>query len=1068
MKRSIIYLVLAILFFLGSVTFYINTVVIPKYLKNIIVEEAQEFLGRKITLHSLHFNPLKGFVFNGITVYEENSPDVFATISRAKVQLLYWPLLRQRKIVLSNLNFETASLNLIHYIDGEWNFSDIIERRSKNRRKNSINVFISRLELNDSRLMVTSLEDGAQFSDVFDDLNIHLKFSISKGLTFRASAAIADRKSLFDFNGTFLPVSQKLSMGIKLENFPVNNYYRIIKKDFPVILDDAFINNIQIQLSAAKHLLNIKGLVSLSRLALHSPLLSFKAESFVADELDGSFQDGQITLKGLTSAENVQASYNGNAYSVDKLAVHFDPLTAQGRAIAANGALSASGAVINIPDQLDLKGDIDLKNVRLSQGAQVTSIQASPDFRNVVLKTPTIRMQGHFSSPDLSLTTTPKTTTAKGSLYADALNYQWPGKELTGRVVLSDLRVNGVHGTQWTSQTRINGEEIFIKLSNGKTFQSNIAGTGFFQYLCAPKTFQLKSNYQLTNSRLSITDTMSINASPSGSVTVSSRAGPLEPFPYSGWMDFKGGTLLGTKAGPVDSINGIASFQNDKVETSGISFLALGMPTKITGTLQDFNTPKLDVRIHLDDFDLSMAKKIIPDTFENNQISLTGKALPLDIAYKGDVTTSDGADIRFTAQVKDATAVSEKFQQQLTQLSGQVNYADKTLSWKNLQANFNDQPYVLTGDLNSAESPTIDTTIEGADLKIHARFNHSKEALHFSQLSGRYKTAMVNVSGTSRKTADGKPFLDFSGEVDVDLQDLPSFFPSIPEGIRLCRLAGKTNIKGHFIGNLSHWQDWQYNLTGASPAFSIWGINLKNIKFNAVQKNNLLKPFHVWGDFYGGEMNLVASLDTAKKDLPLDLVIRILNSDLNKLRVDTPFKKQSLDGILSATALLNGPMADLHLMNGKGGVEVKDGLLWEFDLLKGLGGILLIPEYKNIVFTQAGMNFALENGLMSTENIQLVGPTLNLYGKGSLDFNQDQALNLWLTPDFNSDVILKSSSLKKSTTAIITQTEKFMSVNVTGTLAKPQYKVNKSPVKILQKTGGVILENVSQFFQNIF
>jgi hypothetical protein len=38
-----------------------------------------------------------------------------------------------------------------------------------------------------------------------------------------------------------------------------------------------------------------------------------------------------------------------------------------------------------------------------------------------------------------------------------------------------------------------------------------------------------------------------------------------------------------------------------------------------------------------------------------------------------------------------------------------------------------------------------------------------------------------------------------------------------------------------------------------------------------------------------------------------------------------------------------------------------------------------------------------------------------------------------------------------------------MSVKVTGTLSKPQYKVNKSPVKILQKTGGVILENVSQF-----
>ena len=128
----------------------------------------------------------------------------------------------------------------------------------------------------------------------------------------------------------------------------------------------------------------------------------------------------------------------------------------------------------------------------------------------------------------------------------------------------------------------------------------------------------------------------------------------------------------------------------------------------------------------------------------------------------------------------------------------------------------------------------------------------------------------------------------------------------------------------------------------------------------------------------------------------------------------------------------------------------------------------MIPEYKDIVFTQAGMNFLLKDGIMSTENIELVGPSLNLFGKGTLNFNQGQALDLLLSPDFNSDVILNSSSLKKGTTAIITQTEKFMSVNVTGTLSKPQYKVNNSPVKILQKTGGVILENVSQFFQNIF
>ena len=170
--------------------------------------------------------------------------------------------------------------------------------------------------------------------------------------------------------------------------------------------------------------------------------------------------------------------------------------------------------------------------------------------------------------------------------------------------------------------------------------------------------------------------------------------------------------------------------------------------------------------------------------------------------------------------------------------------------------------------------------------------------------------------------------VNFSGEAELDLKDLPALFPTTAESIKNYRLSGKTTIRGQFAGDAAHWQDWQYNLTGTSPQFSIWGLNLENIKFNAVQKNNLLKPFHLWGDFYAGELNLVASLDTAKKDLPLELVVRILNSDLKKLKADTPFKKQSLAGILSATAIIDGTMADLTKLNGKGGVEIKDGLLW--------------------------------------------------------------------------------------------------------------------------------------------
>jgi hypothetical protein len=54
--------------------------------------------------------------------------------------------------------------------------------------------------------------------------------------------------------------------------------------------------------------------------------------------------------------------------------------------------------------------------------------------------------------------------------------------------------------------------------------------------------------------------------------------------------------------------------------------------------------------------------------------------------------------------------------------------------------------------------------------------------------------------------------------------------------IKNCRLTGMTHISGSFAGSPSHWQDWHFNLTGASPQFSIRGLNITNMKFNAVQK----------------------------------------------------------------------------------------------------------------------------------------------------------------------------------------------------------------------------------------
>ncbi|MBL8012319.1 MAG: hypothetical protein JNN05_00585 [Candidatus Omnitrophica bacterium] len=1067
MKRYFVFLLLSIAFFLGAVTYYINTVIIHKRLKNVIIEESQKFLGRRVQVADIHFNPIQGIIFNGVSIFENGSPDPFIQMAHARVRLLLWPLLREGKIVLSSINIDTTQINFIHYGDGEWNFTDILKHRATAASSKKLNLFLSKLNITNSHVKMTSLENGLQFSDDFNDVTISLGLSVTQGITFHFSSLLNDQPEAFYIGGNYQPLTQKVSAEINLSKFNPLNYYRLFKMQLPWTIDDLFINEARLKIIFDQPITRLEGRVLLDRLGAHKDTQSVKTDHLSLEGIDLQVNAGQTALKANAVLNNFLVSWNGSRYQTEILTAQIAEWRSQNEHIDTTGSLNAQHVDISTAE-LTARGDVLLKNWRISQDAQNLNMEGAAELTKTIVKSATVEATGDFLVPSFSIKRSQGITHAQGNLVAANLNYRWPSRELSGNIALTDWHLTGPEDGKWTSKSTIQGLGLQIKLPAAKSFKGDVTGTGTLQFEPESQKFEVKSDFQITQGLLTLSEKLSLTASPTAALTVSSKPDPSGPVPYSGKLKFTDGLLQGTFLGPIENISGIISFHNDKLETQLLNFTALGMPSHITGSVENFSSPLLDVHTHTQDFDLSTAQRIIPSIITKNKLTIMGNAKTLDVDYRGDLSSAQTANIGFSAKIQQGSVSSSTTKKSLSGLSGILGYKNKVLSWKNMNARFEDKSYITTGELMTGDPTVIDTTIEGEDLKLHTRFTPTANTIRFDQLSGRYKSAFLNVQGTYTTTVDGHPFVDFTGDADLDLKDLPVLLTGLPDPIKECRFAGKTSIKGHFSGDLKHWQDWKYNLTGSSPEFSTWGVNFNNINFNAVQKDNLLKPFHVWGDFYGGEFNLVASLDTSKKELPLDLVVRILNSDLKKFSQDTPFRKQPISGTLSSTGIFQGQLTDLKLLNGKGGIEITDWLLWEIDLLRGLGGILLIPEYKDIVFTQAGMNFVLESGMMRSENIQLVGPSLELYGKGSLDFNQNQELNLFLTPDFNSDVIVKSSSLKKGTTAIITQTGKFMSVQVTGTLTKPQYKVNKSPVKILQKTGGVILENVSQFFQNIF
>src|ERR1700679_427652 len=103
--KKFLLILCAILFFLTALTFYLNRVIFPQLIKKIVIERLEETLKRKVEIGSIHFNWLKGFIIDGIKIYEK-SPDgaVFAQAQQVSFGVLFFPGLKQSRITIPFIN----------------------------------------------------------------------------------------------------------------------------------------------------------------------------------------------------------------------------------------------------------------------------------------------------------------------------------------------------------------------------------------------------------------------------------------------------------------------------------------------------------------------------------------------------------------------------------------------------------------------------------------------------------------------------------------------------------------------------------------------------------------------------------------------------------------------------------------------------------------------------------------------------------------------------------------------------------------------------------------------------
>ncbi len=423
----------------------------------------------------------------------------------------------------------------------------------------------------------------------------------------------------------------------------------------------------------------------------------------------------------------------------------------------------------------------------------------------------------------------------------------------------------------------------------------------------------------------------------------------------------------------------------------------------------------------------------------------------------GNITVKDAVlalqdrkvDIQGRVEIQQAVFSSTDKKFEIPDMSGSLRYSDNAIVWKDLKSLFKNTTYTLNGQVTNLSRPIVETQISSTQLTLAAKIKILNQALSVPSLTGKYYNSPFNIKGDVHFKEEGGPVWDLKGHTDLDVADLSRIKPSWKEKLRKIKPSGTLPLNINFKGTVSGWKNASVAASLETADISLWGYTFSDVAGKLKQGDLELSELTLTGTLYDGNLSLDGTLDVKQDKMPFKLTVQLEDTNLAKLKKDSRWKDRDIDGNLSLTLNLAGPFKETAAIRGNGAIILREGHLWEFNLLKGLWGALLIPEFENIIFTEASANFVIEDRRATTHNISLKSRPIDVLGEGWIDFDKNIAFTV--TPDIKMSEITKSDSAKKAPTAILAQVIGGTVIKVSGTLSDPKFEKIIHPGKVIER-----------------
>ena len=144
--------------------------------------------------------------------------------------------------------------------------------------------------------------------------------------------------------------------------------------------------------------------------------------------------------------------------------------------------------------------------------------------------------------------------------------------------------------------------------------------------------------------------------------------------------------------------------------------------------------------------------------------------------------------------------------------------------------------------------------------------------------------------------------------------------------------------------------------------------------------------------------------------------------------------RHHLKGKIYATASVEGSGPSVRTLNGSGTIHLRDADVYELPVVVALLKVLSARLPNTSAFTESEMRFLIQGDHLYFDQLDLMGDAVNLYGKGTVDFQK----NLHLV--FHTNFRPSRLPLPIVRDVLGQASQQILQVHVDGTFDNPQIR----------------------------